>query len=428
MIRRLLLLAALALSVPALGQTVTITSPNTVNPAGQPKQVADVFVRNADGTIATVSGGGGTDPRVAQSSTTAGQTGTLTQCAVVSGDQAYTPGQTNPCNLTPSGRLKVGLSSAGNVDPAAQPATTLAADLVACKNRASSTFSAGFTGALACDTAGNLLVNNATLPPGAATSANQPSVATNAAASPTTGTLVMGSDGTNARALSITSANGNLNVAAAGDKQAGTADSGYPVKIGGYANSATPTAVTAGQRVNSWFDLNGRAVVSLGTISSISTARANVLLGTDPGGNLLPFGALGYVYNGTNAVAAPGDTTGSYVIGQPVATASAGVAPVATTVAASSQVIKASAGNLYSLNVTSAASAGYVMVFNATTAPADGTVTPAKCLPLAANTGLDLNFRAAPTFFSTGIAVVFSTTGCFTKTASATAFISGDAK
>ena len=108
--------------------------------------------------------------------------------------------------------------------------------------------------------------------------------------------------------------------------------------------------------------------------------------------------------------------------------ASAGIAPSATVAVASSLIVKASAGNLYGVNVTAGASAGYVLIYNRTTAPADGTVTPVKCIPVAANAGIDWNFRSVPLYFATGIVVAFSTTGCFTQTLSATAFISADAK
>lgn len=40
-------------------------------------------------------------------------------------------------------------------------------------------------------------------------------------------------------------------------------DAGLPLKVGGYANSAAPTAVAVGDRVNQWFTLNGRAVVTI---------------------------------------------------------------------------------------------------------------------------------------------------------------------
>lgn len=80
---------------------------------------------------------------------------------------------------------------------------------------------------------------------------------------------------------------------------------------------------------------------------------------------------------------------------------------------------------LHGINVTSGASAGYVMLFDAAAVPADGTVTPARCLPLAANTGIERTFPT-PLRIANGITVVFSTTGCFTKTVSATAFIAVD--
>jgi len=97
----------------------------------------------------------------------------------------------------------------------------------------------------------------------------------------------------------------------------------------------------------------------------------------------------------------------------------------ATTVVGSALSV-GSPGYLQGINVTSGASAGYVLVFDAAAVPADGVVTPARCMPLAANTGLELNWRASPINFRTGMIVVFSTTGCFTKTASATAFIAVD--
>ena len=38
-------------------------------------------------------------------------------------------------------------------------------------------------------------------------------------------------------------------------------DTGDPLKIGGKASTAAPTAVSVGDRVNAWFDLNGRLAV-----------------------------------------------------------------------------------------------------------------------------------------------------------------------
>jgi len=150
---RSLLLAALAavfVSSPALAQDIT----RFIDANGK-----SVVVTPTNPLPTTGSGGGtAADPRVAQGSTTAGQTGTLTQGAVVTGDQTYTIGTTQPFNITPTGRLKVGLSSSSNIVPAANPSTTLTADLTACLYRAPVTWTAGFTGALQCDAGGNVTV------------------------------------------------------------------------------------------------------------------------------------------------------------------------------------------------------------------------------------------------------------------------------
>lgn len=108
---------------------------------------------------------------------------------------------------------------------------------------------------------------------------------------------------------------------------------------------------------------------------------------------------------------------------------STGTAIAASPAAEGARVVKAAPGSLFGLNVASGTTAGVVQVINAAAIPADGPITPAKCFYLAANTSVDLNLRAAPTYFPTGIVVVFSSgTSCFTKNASATAFISADAR
>lgn len=89
-------------------------------------------------------------------------------------------------------------------------------------------------------------------------------------------------------------------------------------------------------------------------------------------------------------------------------------------------VLRQGTTNLAGLNVVTGATAGYVMLFDATVVPADGAVTPLRCMPVAANTGIDLNFRGSPLRFDNGLVVVFSSTGCFSKTASATAYLAGD--
>lgn len=215
-----------------------------------------------------------------------------------------------------------------------------------------------------------------------------------------------------------------------GNSASGAADVGSPIKVGCVFNT-TPATVTTGQRSDANCSSNGILYVVPHAPASATLpswiAPADTL--ANPGANTV-FGVFSYgaVFDGTNWFRQRGDVSGAYVVEVPSAASAAGVAVNATTVASGSLVAKASAGNLYGYNVTSGASAGYVLIFNATSAPADGTVTPARCIPLAANTGIEVDMRGQPTFFSTGITIVFSTTGCFTKTISATAFISADVK
>lgn len=113
-------------------------------------------------------------------------------------------------------------------------------------------------------------------------------------------------------------------------------------------------------------------------------------------------------------------------VGKPSGMASKALTPSVNTVLAGNRILKASAGNLYGYNVVAGATAGYIMLFDSPTVPADGAVTPKICLPLAANAGTERSF-STPLRFATGIVVVFSSTGPFTKTESATAFIGGEA-
>lgn len=116
---------------------------------------------------------------------------------------------------------------------------------------------------------------------------------------------------------------------------------------------------------------------------------------------------------------------GIYVTQLPSPDSASAITPSVSTATEGSRVLKASAGNLYRISITTGGSAGYLMVFNATSAPADGAVTPAICRVIAANSSLEVNFSNMPSRFTTGITAVFSTTGCFTKTVSATAMFEG---
>lgn len=108
------------------------------------------------------------------------------------------------------------------------------------------------------------------------------------------------------------------------------------------------------------------------------------------------------------------------------------IAPAASTASESGHVFCTAACNLYSIELTSltATFTGYLMVFDATAVPSNGAVTPKHCLPVPALSAVGLDFSSLPEKYTSGVAVAFSnnSAGCFTLTASANAFFSGDVK
>lgn len=107
-----------------------------------------------------------------------------------------------------------------------------------------------------------------------------------------------------------------------------------------------------------------------------------------------------------------------------------GINKASTSVLASSLVVKANPAYLYGFNVsadsTLSGAAWWLMIFDATTLPGDGTVTPAKCYAMASGVTSFSASWAVPIYFPTGVVIGVSTAGCFSKTASVHAFISGD--
>lgn len=111
----------------------------------------------------------------------------------------------------------------------------------------------------------------------------------------------------------------------------------------------------------------------------------------------------------------------------PSATAGFGIANVVSGSLETGHVIKNSAGNLYGVTVTTTTAAGYAQIFNSTTVPAAGAVTPIDAFYVGAFGSVSRQYNP-PLVCSTGISIAFSaSTTPFTKTDSATAFISGQA-
>lgn len=127
-------------------------------------------------------------------------------------------------------------------------------------------------------------------------------------------------------------------------------------------------------------------------------------------------GAINATFSGS--LAAGSNTIGG-TYAAPTASASFAIIPGSSSVLESSHILKAGPGNLYSLYVVTGSVGGFLMTFNSTTVPADGPVTPVECIPLSPHSLVAINAEGAlPDHYSTGIVVVFSTTGPFTKTTS----------
>lgn len=171
--------------------------------------------------------------------------------------------------------------------------------------------------------------------------------------------------------------------------------------------AASYTGINVAGNTRGWTGVNPSGSIFAGQIDLASVAGATVATGHGTAA-------------GAIRVELPTDGTGILSLA-PSTVSTVAITPVVSSALEASHVLKASAGNLYRVAVTSGALGGYLLVFNATTAPGDGAVTPILCRALPANASLEVDHAIIPDRYSTGITAVFSTTGCFTKTASATA-------
>lgn len=227
---------------------------------------------------------------------------------------------------------------------------------------------------------------------------------------------------------------------------------------GGVYNSTKPT-LTTGQSAAMQLEANGSHAVSLYGFFSTPGDKALVATGagvliTIPGdgttnaqfvgtqadgiANATRSGyasAFNFGFNGstwdrvrtiTGAVSAG---TGTLAVAQaPTSSSAAGITAVVSGSAEFAHVLKASAGNFYSVYATNlTATPGFLVVINSTSAGADGAITPLACAPLPSNGSTSINFGTVPSVYSTGItAIVTSSATCFTKTTGViTAYISG---
>lgn len=235
--------------------------------------------------------------------------------------------------------------------------------------------------------------------------------------------------------LPVTSAGGASASQIQGNVASGATDSGNPVKVGGVYNTTLPT-LTNGQRGD--LQTSARSILYVNTVDSSGLGPASFFDATTDGNIASNSGfvglGFGYNFNGTSwdrqrsIVGATSAGTGTQAVAvAPTSALGAAATNAQSTAAGSNLVIKASAGNLYSLTTTIGATSGYLMLFDAVSLPVDGAVTPIYCLPVSSNgtNGYVAVEFSVPKRFSTGITAGFSTTGCFTLTVSATASFFG---
>jgi hypothetical protein len=173
--------------------------------------------------------------------------------------------------------------------------------------------------------------------------------------------------------------------------------------------------------------IGGTNIVTAG-VAGTQAVGGNQATNNNVSTNVNPELIAGSDYGGTPKVQnLKVDANGvAYTTPAPSSLPGAAITAVVSTTTESGHILKASPGNLYSVTVTTAGTAGFLMTFNSTTVPADGAVTPIDCVVAPASSSTSLNVAGSPpTAYSTGISVALSTTGCFTKTASATAFFKG---
>lgn len=109
-----------------------------------------------------------------------------------------------------------------------------------------------------------------------------------------------------------------------------------------------------------------------------------------------------------------------------VGSETAGITPVRTTSAADHKVLSAEPCVFIGMNASSSV-AGWFLMYDAISKPADGSRSPLKAWAVNAGQSIEVEY-ALPIDCAVGCTVVFSTTGPYMLTASATAFISGEVR
>lgn len=205
---------------------------------------------------------------------------------------------------------------------------------------------------------------------------------------------------------------------------------GLPCIVGSTATCAVQVTATGGSG----------GTVAQGTAAAVGSAWPTTLV---IGGALNAVGNPNFVAPGTgatwvlgagSAIAAkfgidqttPGTTNGVNI--DPTNASTAAIAPLSSSAAEASHILCAGPCNVYDVSATTGAVAGFLILWNATSAPANGAIAGGgganqwtNCIQVPANGSVSLFEGNIPASFSTGAVILYSTTGCYNYTASATA-------
>lgn len=199
-----------------------------------------------------------------------------------------------------------------------------------------------------------------------------------------------------------------------GSTATGAAATGNPVAIGGLVNTGNPTSLTTGQIAAAWSTSRGAMVIG-GVGFTPSDGNPNTNFGTlipATSGNNGFLAVGGFVYNNSTWDRQRGDSSGTYGVSVASTAAAASLTPVVAS-AASSLVVKASAGNFYGGSMVAGATAGFLIAYNAIAAPAGGAALTAALIlgivPVAANGYGAIGDFQIPDRFSVGVTLLFST-------------------
>lgn len=223
-----------------------------------------------------------------------------------------------------------------------------------------------------------------------------------------------------------------------GNVASGSTDSGNPAKIGCPFNTTRPTFST-GQRGDCQIDAHGSFGVAIWDSGGVAEARvfapsSDTNASTTAG---LAAPSFGLIFNGStwdrtrSIQGADGSGLGvSAVSASPNSSPNSGIAP--TTAALSTNALKASAGNAFSVGISNGTTAGCLILYDSATTPTSGTALTAASIKFHALVAASVSYNQDfiwPKSFTAGIQLLFSTT-CTTYTTPATlpVLLTGEAK